>query len=253
MRTMKRALALTCAALLVTSTAWAQDEAEQDEAEAIQGPLKDQLEEYWSVQRDLVVIKGRLYEREGRLHLGFLGGIMPSEQFYVYYPLGGRASYLLNNELGFELGGHYLLATSTEITDFLVDTRSDDFDPTTDAEDLFLGRVSLVAQWHPLYGKLALLQRKLSHFDVNFLAGLAVTFLDRPSEDRLGNSTTVAPNVVLGMGLNLFMTESFTVSVEGRGYIHVGPSFRTDAFAETNFLDQLKFPAEVMLGLTYAL
>ena len=82
------------------------DKNKQDSpGDQIQGPLAEELREYWSVERDLAMVREKLYERKGRFAVGLYGGFLPSEPFFNYVPVGGRVGYFLTDEMGIELGG----------------------------------------------------------------------------------------------------------------------------------------------------
>ena len=240
--------AITLCAALAPASLSAQDR------DQFEGPLKDQLREYWSVERDLPVIQDRLYSRAQKLEFGLYAGLMSSDPFFWYLPVGGRVSYFLSEGLAVELGGQYALAFDTELTDFLRQDRQEGFIEDRHTGDKFSWRANVVAKWHPLYGKWALLQRKLSHFDVNLVGGLGAVGYRRPDPDRLTSSTGVGLDVIVGGGLSFFLTDNLTLRLDGRGYLYLGPEFRTTpAFEEQGFLGRLAFPSEFLLGVSYTL
>lgn len=221
----------------------------------IDGPLKEQLQEYWSVERELPVIQDKLYSREGKIDIGLYTGLMSSDPFFWYLPVGGRVAYFLSEGFAVEVGGQYAIASDTELTGFLRDDRGDAFKEELHTGDKFSWRANAVAKWHPIYGKWALLQRKLSHFDFNLVAGLGAVGYRRPDANRLTSSTGVGLDVIFGGGFSFFVTEDITVRLDGRGYLYLGPEFQTsESFQEqSGFLGRLALPTEFLLGVSYAL
>jgi outer membrane beta-barrel protein len=218
-----------------------------------EGPLKEQLQEYWSVDRELPGVTNRLHTREGTVSLGLYSGLMTSEPFYWYIPVGLRVSYYLSDSFGLEMGGQFSLAQNTELTDALETLRGDSFDVKLDGQDKYIWRANLVATWHPLYGKLALLQRKLSHFDLKLQGGLGAVGLDRPNKTRTAVESSVGLDVVLGAGASFFLTEGITLRLDGRGYVGLGPEFDTSStLKDRGFVGRLNFPIEFLLGVDYA-
>lgn len=247
------AACVVCALVLAAQPAWAQGDKKKggDEADAVEGPLQERLEVYWSVDRDLPVVKGKLYTREGRFAVGLYGGILPSQPFQSYVPLGGRLGYFFADTLGVEVSGQYELGLNTDLADYLEEDRQDGFDLTTDGGDLFKWRANAVVSWRPLYGKWALLQRKLSHFDVSFAAGVGVLGVDRPSPTRDASNAEVKVTGVIGAGFHFFIVDGLTLRLDWRSHPYMGPEFETEEFAEQTGLQRFEIPTEFQLGLSY--
>lgn len=247
---MKWALLSAAFVLFAPSVALSQDNFE--------GPLKDQLEQYWSVERDLPVIKHRLFPRAETIELGLYSGLMSSDPFYWYLPIGLHAGYYFSDSFAVEFSGQYALAFNTDMTDFFEGNRKDSFNAELDTGDKFIFRSSVVAKWHPIYGKFAAFQRKLAHFDFNLVAGLGVVGYDRPDPNRTKSELGVAPEFVFGGGASFFITKDITVRLDGRGYLYLGPEFQTDSFKDEKgespgFFGRLAVPSEFLLGVSYSL
>ena len=245
------ALAALAALTLAPALGFAQDLGSQPEQDAIEGPLKDQLEDYWSIDRDLDVLRDRLHTRAGRVHVGLTAGVLSSEPFLWYIPVGARVGYFLDDSFGIELHGQFLITQTTELTDFIEAEREDNFDVAIDANDRFIWRANAVATWHPLYGKLALLQRKLAHLDFNLVGGIGVSGVERPQPNRAAADVTVNPELVLGAGVSFYLYEGLTLRAEGRGYL--GPNAQITTTEELENRAPIQFPIEFVLGVTYAL
>ncbi len=228
----------------------AQDGDEQKEQE-FDGPLKDQLEEYWSVDRDLPMIRERLYELDGRIMAGVQVGIVPSEPFYVYVPLGARVGYFFTPELGVEVSGSYMLSFTTQLNNFLAEKRQGGFDPSVDTEDQYIWNAEAVVTWHPLYGKWALLQRKLSHLDISFVAGAGALGMTRPDPTRTTSGSSVQPALVVGAGPGFFVAENSMLRIDWRSRPYLGPEFTTPEFEGQTTWDRVQVPTEFTLGFSY--
>ena len=221
--------------------------------------LDEELEEYWATERDMTVIQDRLHERGGRFGGGLFLGFMSSEPFFYYFPVGAQATYFMSNSLGFEVGGSFMdldfLNHHTELTEFLVERDSGaeegqagQFNPATDTSDRFLWRANATALWSPFYGKLAALQQKLIHFDLNAAAGLGAVGVERPNVSREEAISTVEPELVMGLGAHFYIFDAMTVRLDGRGYLHRGAELPTN---EGSFFGRLNFPLEFQLGVSY--
>ncbi len=228
-------------------------------ASAEEGGLDTELEQFWSADRDVRVIENRLFEREGRFGAGLYTGLLSSDPFFYYFPVGVRATYHFSNSLGVEVGGAFMdapfLTHNTELTDFLQESRRESFNSATDTMDRYLWRANAVAVWSPFYGKLAILQRKLAHFDLNVAGGLGMVQVERPGLDTAGQPSLsgeafnhITMEVVTGVGAHFYITDSLLVRLDGRGYLYRGAELvhNTDSFFR-----QLKFPMEFLVGATY--
>ncbi len=219
-----------------------------------QESLDDELEQYWATEREMDVLQNRLFVREGRFGAGLFTGLLSSEPFFYYFPVGLRGTYHLSNNFGVEAGGAFMnapgvLTHNSELTDFLENYLGEaGFNSGTHTSDRYLWRANAVAMWSPFYGKLAALQQKLVHFDLNFAAGLGVLGVERPDLARENVESTVIPEVVLGLGAHFFVTPDIVVRLDGRGFLHMGAELPTN---EGEFFGRLNFPMEFNLGATY--
>jgi len=258
------------AVLFAAAPAAAADGAEEGDEDVPEGPLGDQLEKYWSVDRDVEVIKQQLYEREGRFSAGIHVGLMSSEPFFWYVPTGLKLEYNFTNHWAVGVEGSFMDSESlfrhrTDLADFVVG-ESTGFDETQDALDQFEWRAHAMAVWRPLYGKLAALQRKLAHFDLNLAVGFGAVSVTRPNETRTASKEVVTPEFMYGAGIQFFATNNIVVRLSGRGYIYRGPrNFKNTENGERvvsrppgdgnseelNLFQELEFPSQFLIGASY--
>ncbi len=258
------AVAVLAVVAMAASPAAAQEEPTEDD-DVPEGPLSEQFEDYWSVDREVDVIKNKMFRREGRFAVGLHGGIMSSEPFFWYSPAGLRLDYYLSDNFGLELEGTYMFRHDTDLTGF-VRSEKPGFDESQDALDLFKWRAHALAVWSPFYGKLALLQRKLAHFDLNLAAGFGAVSLDRPNKTRTDSKGVITPEFVFGGGVQFFANNHITIRFTGRGYVYSGPmnykntkngeryvsaNTNNPNIKKANFFQKLETPTEFLLGVSY--
>lgn len=221
-------------------------------ASAEESALDRELSEYWTTERELDVIRGRLFHREGRFAAGLFTGLHSSDPFYYYFPVGLRGGYHFTDALGVEVSGAFMDATflthDTDLTSFLRTRLDAAFDDAAFTDDRYLWRANAVATWSPLYGKVALLQRKLAHFDLNLAGGLGAVGVERPAVDRRSASNHVTMEMVLGAGAHFYLNNDINIRLDGRGYLYRGAEYVS--YRET-FFQQLKFPVEFLVGASY--
>lgn len=226
-------------------------------------PLRDEIESYWSVDLDLPVVVDKLYSRSGRFGVGLYTGMLSSEPFYWYVPLGGRLSYFLNDHVGFELGGQLmdislgedddghernLLTHRTEIHDFFLADRGAAFNSDLHLEDRFRWRANATLLWNPLYGKWSFLNNKLTHFDFNLAFGGGVLQVSRPDLLRQNSLDELVFELVWGGGIHFFFSRHFTLRLDGRFYTYLGAPSQS---VGEGFFDRIRVPAEFQLGATW--
>ena len=125
------------AAVLLWAPLGSAQEDESERAPQFEGPLAEQLEEYWSTDRKLPDLYYKRYEKAGRVELGVHAGALPSEPFHVYIPLGGSVGYYWSESMGVEVGGAGLLRTNTDLSDFLEGELGDAYAPDRVGEDVY--------------------------------------------------------------------------------------------------------------------
>lgn len=206
------------------------------------GSVEQDLDLYWGGRRDVQVVEGMLHDKSGRFELGVFGGLIPNDPFLTYVPFGARLDYHFANSVAVELGGSWAgVAFDSELTTFLKTNREVDLD--TDLRDIQQWRANAALIWSPLYGKLALLQRKLSHFDLYLAAGFGVVSTQIPNAERDGTTAEVKPEGIGGFGVRVFVNDWFSVRAD----------YRQGFFAEGDEDGGVAVPVELTLGLSFLL
>lgn len=210
-------------------------------------PLGGELERYWSTDRDLDSLANKLYTREGRFGVGIHVGMLSSEPFWWYLPVGGRLTYNFTDQAGVEVGGEYLLANKTDLHNYFDSRGNEAFDSDTDLEDKMIFRANATFVWSPLYGKWSFLNNKLTHFEFNLAVGAGVVGVNRPNPERTEASSAIEPELVFGPGAHFFLTENWILRADGRFYVYRG----AETESSPGFFDRLQMPVEFLLGGTY--
>src|SRR5690606_25151440 len=149
-------LLLALVSLLVATAAQAQDSGSS---------IEKDLQRYWSGKREMPVIAGdQLFVTERRFELGIKGGVLPNDDFYLYFPVGVNIGYHFDKFWGVELSAEYVdLKTNSELTDFLVDNGAG-IRPDVDLGDTQIFRIDAIGTFSPFYGKWSFQTYKISHF-----------------------------------------------------------------------------------------
>ena len=231
-------LALLLCLAVLPAAASAQGRSGDVGADEFLGSLEDDLDAFWSERRGIRVLQRRLFEKDGRLQLSLYTGIIPNDPYVSYFPIGGRLSYYISEPIGFELSGSWngdTLVSTTEIGDQFREAGYLFF-----PRDQQRWRANASVLWAPLYGKFSLLGRKIAHFDWNFAAGFGVLGVETPPEDRLNEpESEIKPEVLVGTGWTLWLTQNWTLRLDYRQFIFQKSS------------GGVALPSELSLGVSY--
>lgn len=202
----------------------------------------DEVSRYWGKKRNLAVVQKRLFAKDGRLEFTVFGGIIPNDPFLTYIPVGGRFNYYFIESLSMEVAGSYTgtgVRVESDLAGFL--KNNPNIKANTDLLDQPLWRASAAVVWSPFYGKMALANANLSHFDINLVAGLGVVQVESPTPDRSGFQTEIKPEGTLGAGMRFFLTDFMTLRMD----------YRQGIFQKAG--GGVSTPSELTLGLSFFL
>jgi outer membrane beta-barrel protein len=205
------------------------------------GSVEKDLDLYWGGKRDVAVVQKRLFPKDGRYEFTLFSGVIPNDPFLTYIPVGGRFNYYFVESISVELAGSFTggpLQLESELTTFLKNQRN--IRANVDLLDIQLWRAGGTVVWSPFYGKLALLQRKLSHFDINLQGGFGVLQAESPPPNGIGEpEKEIKPEGIVGAGFRFFLTDNITLRMDFRQYI----------FKKVN--GGVATPSELTLGVSF--
>jgi outer membrane beta-barrel protein len=201
------------------------------------GTVEGDLDLYWGAKRDVSVVQKRLFTKDGRVEFTVFGGVIPNDPFLTYIPVGGRFNYYFLESISLEVAGSWTgLQSDSELASFLKNERN--INAQVDLLDIQQWRANAGVVWSPFYGKLALLQRKLGHFDFSLMGGFGALGVQSPKADRTGFEDNIKPEGVLGAGLRFFLDERFSLRID----------FRQGIFEKIG--GGVSTPSEITLGIS---
>ena len=191
---------------LGVTTGIAQDH--QQEEEIPQGLFDD----IGSIQNEeIFVVQRKFFPKAGRHEItaGILGGI-PLDSFATSLLGGAAYGYHFSQNIGWEVA-HVLYAQhfDTTLTEALKDNR---LSPELVRPKLL---ASSSLSWSPIYGKVALNQNHIYHYDAYVLGGMGLSVSEQ-SRSPLG---------VAGIGFRVFVNRWFSIKFEFRDYIYSEKSY----------------------------
>jgi outer membrane beta-barrel protein len=198
------------------------DTTEQEPAkldEDITGPKAQRPTTTLSWQ-DIVVVPRKQFIKGGRLELAPFTGITINDNLIRHYVFGGDFNYFLTDALWVGLQGQYFvkqLSTQAELVGL-------QFNRTSTLNRYLYGG-SFNMGYVPTYGKFALFNKNIVHWEIWISAGVGATFTEVLSRDPALQASTAFKNTALtpnvGLGGRLFLTDWLTLNVALRDYIIV--------------------------------
>jgi len=168
--------------------------------------------------QDIVVVPRKAFLKGGRLELAPFTGVTINDNVIRHYMFGADINYFLTDALWVGLQGQYFvkqLETQSELLGLQFNRVS------TMNRMLYGGAFNM--GYVPTYGKFALFNRQIVHWEIWISAGFGATFTeviarDPKEQGQKGfKNTALTPNV--GIGGRLFLTNWLTFNVALRDYV----------------------------------
>jgi len=168
--------------------------------------------------QDIVVVPRKAFLKGGRVELQPLAGVTVNDNLIRHFVFGADINYFLTDALWVGLQGQYFvkqLETQTELLGLQFNRTS------TMNRYLYGGAFNM--GYVPGYGKFALFNRQIIHWEVWISAGFGATFTEviarNPADQasKAFKNTALTPNA--GLGGRLFLTDWMTVNIALRDYI----------------------------------
>ena len=199
-------------------------------------PIDKELDYFWGKKRGVEVIQKRQFLRESRHEFTIFAGSIPNDDFFVYYPIGGRYNWYFAEDFAFELNGTYLIESQSDLEAFLEDSKI--INVSVYLPEKMKWYAALDGQWTPFHGKFSVFTQKLTHFDINFSAGIGVMVLE--NTDNQETKTEYSPMGNLGAGFRFYLTDYMALRLDYRHFF-----YKSEAY------NGLSWPIEVTAGLSF--
>ncbi|MBN1204266.1 MAG: outer membrane beta-barrel domain-containing protein [Myxococcaceae bacterium] len=149
-------------------------------------------------------VQDRLYQMNHELLLGI--GVLPADAFYKGYFAGLSYTYHFSDNFAWQVGrGAYSYNVKTSLRSQL--ERDFGVAPTATAfEDEVQWMVGSDLLWSPFYGKTAILNSKVIHFEAFLIGGATVFKLNRDAGFR--------PGANVGLGLRVFRSDTLSFRLD---------------------------------------
>jgi outer membrane beta-barrel protein len=167
--------------------------------------------------KDIVVVPRKQFIKAGRLELSPFAGVSVNDNLIRHYMFGVDLNYFLSDVLWIGLQGQYFIKQLTDQEE-LVGLQYN----RTPTLNQYLYGGAFNFGYVPVYGKFALFNRAIMHWEIWASAGVGVTFTEviprNPANASLAfKNTDLTPNA--GVGARFFMLDWLTVNFALRDYI----------------------------------
>ena len=227
---------------LLAQPSFAQDSSSEDSAEAPltpEGQIEQDLALFWGKKREVKVVQRRSYVKDGKIDVTLNGGVVPNDDFLVYYLTGLRVGYHFAESFAVEGSFNMAFDQLSGLSDYLRNESEIGLKDAQIREFIkFFYNVSVL--WSPIYGKISVLGQKLAHFGVYTGLGLGMMHTEgyvSPENPEPQPQTKPAANAILGFRWHL--TDMFSLRTEYRHF-----------FFEKIAANELSTPIALNFGLT---
>jgi outer membrane beta-barrel protein len=167
--------------------------------------------------RDIVVVPRKSFLKTGRLELAPFSGLSVNDNLIRHYMFGADINYFLTDVFWVGLQGEYFIKQFTN-QDELIGLQYN----RTPTLNRYLYGGALNFGYVPVYGKFALFNRSILHWEIWASAGVGATVTETIPRDPANaalafKNTALTPNV--GIGGRFFLFDWLTINVALRDYI----------------------------------
>ncbi|MFN3199870.1 MAG: outer membrane beta-barrel domain-containing protein [Bradymonadia bacterium] len=187
-----------------------------DNATAGQKAIDEDAKLFWAERRKVNIVQRRLFEKDGKLELTPYFGVVPNDDFIVYYPMGLRAGYHFSEAFAVEASFAYASESNSDLADFLENEIGLNRAQLRQIVKMYYN-VNLL--WSPIYGKISFLGQKLTHFDLYVGIGAGNTHLDEFTElnpEPNNKTDNFGGNYIVGF--RWYLTDLINVRTDFRHY-----------------------------------
>jgi outer membrane beta-barrel protein len=187
---------------------------------------------------DIVVVPRKAFLKTGRVELVPLSGLSVNDSLIRHWGFGGELNYFLTDVFSVGVQGMYFVKELSE-RQGLIGLQYNRI-PTINK---FLWTAALNFGYVPLYGKFALFNKHIMHWETFASAGVGMTqteIIPRKGGAETFKTNAITPN--FGLGGRLFLFDWLTINVALRDYVFIDkfePTNREDGWT----IDQVKSEA----------
>lgn len=198
---------------LSSNAVWAQD----TESQSPQEILEKDMVLFWGQKREVKVVQRRLFIKDSQLEALLYGGIIPNDDFIVYLTTGARVGYHFAESFMVEGSFAKTFEFNSELKTFL--ETSDIGLKRADIREFVNMYYNISLLWSPIYGKISVLGKKLTHFDTFIGLGVGLFHTEaREEDDNPVFQSRIKPTGNTVFGFRWHITDLINIRTEYRHY-----------------------------------
>ena len=175
--------------------------------------LDADLDAHWSTQNIPAQSGQQAFTTAHRFELALSLGYLANDDYYNYVPVTLDVHYRFNEFLGLMLRSTILaIHTDTTLSRFMADHQTAiDVQYLSDEQ---IADVSLMATFHPAYGKWTFDTTNLGYFDWGIFAGIGAVISKTPNDARTERKKTGHAEGILGTDFHFFFLDWLALRLE---------------------------------------
>ena len=204
----------------------------------------DKVEDlYWSEKRIVRSIQKKEFLKDSRHAFTLTFGTIPNDEFFFYFPLGLRYSYLWTEDIAMEIWANYIAAAKTDLEGYLTENFNSTLIVEVPEQLLMMG--GLNATWSPLQGKFSIFDDSLLQFDLFATVGAGFILTEAQNLGRTQLRPNMSGNV--GLGFQLYLNQLISLRFDYRQYFYPAAKICNGGACKGG---GLAHPAEFTVGVT---
>jgi len=201
-------IGLILSAALVSTSAWAQQEAKTEARDSDKLDIRKLEQKYWSAKDDdFSVVQNRRYVKASRFYLTGSAGIPFNDPYSTGSIMGASLGYFLNERWGFELNYNSASLSDNDAVKQFVDTYG-----AIPNHNVYKSSYYLSGIWVPFYAKMSFIDRAIIYFDMGLSVGAGTLNYDiTQNEGPISKSTF---GYKLGIFQQIFFSEHWAIRMD---------------------------------------
>jgi len=204
--------------------------------------LTRQFDQYWAKRRQVRNIHKRLFLKDGRHEFSIVGGIIPNDDFFLYYPIGARYDWYVTEDLAVEVDGSYIIETKSDLEKFL--EKQIYGSVNVDLPQKLMWQAGAGVMWTPFHGKIGAFSTYLGHFDFGIKLGVMAIGTEVSKDDNSAGKPRVDVGGNAGVTVRLYFLDFMALRIDYRHYFYAARDTEDDVRG-------LSYLLEISMGLSF--
>ncbi len=193
---------------------------------------------FWAAQRKVRVIQKRTIRKDGRHEFTPYVGVVPNDDFFIYFPTGLRYNWFFREDWSLEVFGAYCASMKTNLEGYV--SSQERVSIETNLPQKLQWYAGLAAAWNLFHGKVGAMDADLLQFDLNLSLGynlVGTEIRESPKDDYKPKVDFFAFNI--GAGVRMFILDWLAFRLDWRTFLYQAEG------------GGVSYPMELTLGVSF--